>query len=62
MNAADIYIEDWADAVGVTIPELLDSIDRLISQGWLKPEGNGKYRLTKPELPADLLDLGAGYL
>jgi hypothetical protein len=59
---ADIYIEDWADAVGVTIPELLESIDRLVAQGWLKPEGNGSYRLTKPtQLPDDLFGIGSGY-
>jgi predicted transcriptional regulator of viral defense system len=46
--SADIYIEEWADAVGVTVEELIESIGRLVEQGWLKPLGNGAYQLTAP--------------
>lgn len=60
--SADICIEDWADAVGVTVPELLESIGRLVEQGWLKPLGNGAFQLTKPtQLPDDLFGIGSGY-
>jgi hypothetical protein len=60
--SADIYIEDWADAVGVTVNELIESIGRLVEQGWLRPLGNEAFQLTKPvKLPDDLFGIGSGY-
>jgi hypothetical protein len=47
-ETAQIFIEEMAESLGITVAEAMESVDRLIAAGWLTPDSNGNLVLTAP--------------
>jgi hypothetical protein len=47
-KAAPILLDELAEALGITLEEAAESVERLIEDGWLTPLGDGRHALTMP--------------